>query len=108
LFALQFNEINCFARHAYIPVHLAVKTSQPHEQFAKVQISCQTKTKPCCFFIILPKCLISQKKKYKMQIGILKETKVPVDKRVALTPDAAVKLQKGYILNLKLLLKAVI
>ncbi len=29
-----------------------------------------------------------------MHIGVLRETKVPADRRVALTPDAAVKLQK--------------
>jgi hypothetical protein len=31
-----------------------------------------------------------------MHIGILKETKVPVDRRVALTPSSAARLLKRY------------
>ena len=80
---------------------LLSKPVSPKELVTKVQKSCHLLSKIThrgiknSMFIIRDKIIIFVKK-HVMHIGILKETKNPVDRRVAVTPEAALDLVRQY------------
>lgn len=92
----EIYELYPSARHAYIAIGLAVKTSRPHifkehliKRIAKLAKSLSTVTIP----------LILGQNLYQisfMRFGIIRERKNPPDRRVVLSPEACQKVQSTH------------